>query len=167
MLFQQRDSVSPQSGQYSLNLNTTQVGFDAVHSSAFSQEPYTARPDVLRGWVRYDIAGSDSAFVAAHHTRQGVTAGYGFRSFHQGESRNWIPVTIPIQYSGTTVPDSLTLLFWIEPVEDTSSGAGFFIPSQIGFDQFQLLSTAIPQLTVPDVALCPPILPMGGYSSAG
>lgn len=143
MLFQQRDTVQPKNGQFSLNLNTAQLNSSVAQSSARSDEPYTGRPTLLTGWTRYEISGNDTAYVVVHLTKLGRTVGQGLHTFRAGDSQNWLPVEVPVTYSSNEIPDTLTLLFYLEPVVDTSGGAGFYIPSQIGFDDFSLGATGM------------------------
>lgn len=112
-------STDSYSGSYALRLETINSADGIIEGAAFIGQPgggtftggipYDERPDSLTGYVKYDVAENDTAYVAAVFKKFGVPIGISFGQF-TGVQSEYIYFSVQVEWLVPIIsPDTLAI----------------------------------------------------------
>jgi hypothetical protein len=112
-------TTDAQSGSYALRLETISTPDGVLEGAALIGEPgqdtfiggipYDQRPDSLTGYVKYNVADNDTAYVAAVFKKFGVPIGFAFGQF-TGTQEEYQYFSVPIGWLVSIIsPDTLSV----------------------------------------------------------
>lgn len=73
--------------------------------------PFTARPDSVRGYFKYDLASGDTAFVVVIMKKAGVIMSMNVFNIMGNSGGAFANLSFPISYETTDIPDSIIMAF--------------------------------------------------------
>jgi len=73
-------------------------------------EPFTARPDALKGFHKYAPVNGDSAAIEVWLQKNGTVLGSGKQVITEGIP-NWTEFNVPITYTSNETPDTIVVIF--------------------------------------------------------
>lgn len=121
-----KDSLDPKEGNYSVMMTSTSVmggpavpglftsgtltiDWNAQNGDITGGEAFSQRPVKVKGWYKYYPVNNDTSFIALELTENNNEIGSG-RIDLSGSTEDWTPFEFEIEYSSSTIPDSLNIV---------------------------------------------------------
>ena len=73
-------------------------------------EPFTSRPDAIKGWYKYTPENGDSAAIEIFLQKKGVILGKG-KQIITDKVSDWTSFDVPVAYTSQETPDTIVVIF--------------------------------------------------------